>query len=70
MLVMKYNKHHFSNDMHSEEIDVIKFPHAVSQSFLSIFPFLLVETMATAKSAAIYRMKCLTGPLKPATELE
>jgi hypothetical protein len=30
----------------------------VSQSFQSVFPFLSVETMATAESAAIYRVKC------------
>jgi hypothetical protein len=30
----------------------------VSQSFLSVFPYLSEETMATAESAAIYRVKC------------
>jgi hypothetical protein len=54
ILVMKNNKHRF----YSEEIDVLKFPHAVSQSFLSFSPYLSVETMATAKSATIYRVKC------------
>jgi hypothetical protein len=29
----------------------------VSQSFLSVFPFLSVETMATGESAAIYRVR-------------
>jgi hypothetical protein len=54
ILVVKNDKHRF----YSEEIDVLKIPHAVSQSFLSVFPYLSVETMATAESAAIYRMKC------------
>jgi hypothetical protein len=30
----------------------------VSQSFLSVFPYLSVETMATEESAAIYGVKC------------
>jgi hypothetical protein len=51
---MKNNKHHF----YSEEIKFFNIPHAVSQSFLSVFPFLAEETMATAESAAIYPVKC------------
>jgi hypothetical protein len=45
ILLMKKNKHHFYND--SEEIYVLKCPHAGSQSFLSVFPDLSVGTMAT-----------------------
>jgi hypothetical protein len=52
ILVMKNNKHCFYSDICIEEMDVLKFPHAVSQSFLSVFPYLSVETMATAESAA------------------
>jgi hypothetical protein len=52
ILEMKNNKHPFYSDF-----DVLKLPHAVSQSFLSVFPFLSVETMATGESAAIYKVK-------------
>jgi hypothetical protein len=62
----KKQENYFSNkkyqapflELYSEEIDVLKFPHAVYQSFLSVFPFLSGKTMATAESAAIYRVKC------------
>jgi hypothetical protein len=37
--------------VNSEKIDVLKFPHTASQSFLSVFPYLSVETMATAESS-------------------
>jgi hypothetical protein len=56
-LVMKNNKRHFFSYV-SEEITFLKFQYAVSQSFLSFFPYLSEETMATAKSAAIYWVKC------------
>jgi hypothetical protein len=56
ILAKKNNKHHFFSDI--VELDVLKFPHAVSQSFLPVLPYLSVETMATAESAAIYRVKC------------
>jgi hypothetical protein len=47
---MKKNKHHFYSDKVKKLIVfLLKFPHAVSHSFLSVFPHLSVETMATSR---------------------
>jgi hypothetical protein len=43
---MKKNKHNFYSGV---EINVLKFPHAVWQSFLSICPHLSGGTMATSQ---------------------
>jgi hypothetical protein len=53
---MKNNKHHFYIDV-VKKLSFFKFPHAVFQSFLSVFPYLSEETMATAEVDAIYRVK-------------
>jgi hypothetical protein len=52
---MKNNKHLFYS---AEEIKFLKLPLAMSLSFLSVFPCLSEETIATAESDAIYRGKC------------
>jgi hypothetical protein len=51
-------------------MNVLKFPHAVWQSFLSIFPISQVEQWLQAKRAATYQAKCLTRLLSAPTELE
>jgi hypothetical protein len=56
ILVIKNNKQQFYSDIVKKN-DVLKFPHAVSHSFLSVFPYISDEKMATAESAAIYRVK-------------
>jgi hypothetical protein len=48
-LLIKKNKHHLYSD-NSEDIDVLNFPHAVSQSFLFVFPYISEGTMATGQT--------------------
>jgi hypothetical protein len=45
---MKKNKHNFKSGV--VKINVLKLPHAVWQSFLSIFPHLSGGTMATSQT--------------------
>jgi hypothetical protein len=52
--IMKKTKH----NLYSEEINVLKFPYAVWQSFLSISPILQVDQWPQAKRAAPYQAKC------------
>jgi hypothetical protein len=58
---MKQNKPHFYSDTYSdtysEEIEVLKFPHAVSQSFLSVFPYLSVGTMGAWNHSEIKSLR-------------
>jgi hypothetical protein len=45
----KKSRRRVAKSTYSEEIDVLKLPYAVSQSFLSVFPYRSVETMDTAE---------------------
>jgi hypothetical protein len=61
VFVIKNNKHHFFS-----EIDDVKFPYAVSQSFMSVFLHLSLRTMATGQKCCHLPGKMLNFTAKAA----